>query len=47
MWVVVPAEHLAAPRDDFDLHCRLLSDHLTQHGRRHSLSHPTIEVAID
>src|SRR5579864_3104062 len=47
MWVVVPGVHLVALRNDIDLHCRLLSDHLVQHGCRYRMSHPVIEVALD
>lgn len=32
MWVAVPQKHLATLRDHIDKHCRLLSDHLVQHG---------------
>jgi hypothetical protein len=47
MWVVVPVGHLTALRDNIDLHCRLLSNHLIQNGCSQSLSRPQIEVAID
>lgn len=47
MWVVVPAGQLAALRDAIDYHCRLLSDHLIQHGCSQSLSHPHVAVTID
>jgi len=47
MWVVVRAMHLAALRDDIDLHCRSLSDHLNRHGCGHRLGHPAVEVAVD
>jgi len=30
MWVVVPTEHVGSLRDDLELHCRRLSDHLDQ-----------------
>jgi hypothetical protein len=47
MWILVPAMQLTALRNDIDLHCRLLSDHLIEHGCGQRLSHPTVEVAID
>jgi hypothetical protein len=47
MWVVVPAGHLTALRDAIDCHCRLLSDHLIQHGCGRSLRHPQVAVTID
>ena len=47
MWVVVPAGQLTALRDDIDLHCGLLTNHLMRNGCRQSLSQPQIEVAVD
>jgi hypothetical protein len=47
MWVIVPGEHLTAVRDDIDMHCGLLSDHLLRCGCAKNLSHPQIEVVID
>lgn len=47
MWVVVPADQLTAMRDEIDLHCRLLSNHLIWHGCGQSLSHPQVDVAVD
>jgi hypothetical protein len=47
MWVVVPAAQLTGLRDDIDLHCRLLSNHLSRYGCSQSLSQPRVEVAVD
>jgi len=47
MWVVAPAGRLTALRDAIDCHCRLLSEHLIQHGCSQSLSHPHVAVTID
>jgi len=43
MWVVVPEAHVTDLREDIDLHCRLLTDHLTRNGYG-DLSHPDVEI---
>jgi hypothetical protein len=47
MWVVVPSDQLTALRDDIDLHCRLLSNHLIWNGCSQRMSHPQVEVTLD
>ena len=44
MWVVVPEAHVRAVRNDIDLHCRLLTDHLTRNGYGSDLSHPDVDI---
>jgi hypothetical protein len=44
IWVVLPEAHITAFREDIDLHCRLLTDHLTRNGYGLDLSHPLVEI---